>query len=85
VFDRCDGTAEASETPIGYLPTKQSLDTKGLNVSADVLDLLLDVDVAGWKAELPSIEEHFASFGDKLPQGLRDELAALSRRLDEAR
>ena len=39
------------------------------------------VDKEGWKAELPLIKEHFATFGDKLPQGLMDELAALEKRL----
>jgi hypothetical protein len=27
------------------------------------------------------IREHYAIFGDKLPQGLKDELAALEKRL----
>ena len=45
---------------------------------------LLKVDVAGWKEEIPSIEEHFAKFGDKLPKGLREELDALRNRLNEA-
>ena len=31
-----------------------------------------------------SIHEHFATFGDRLPQPLRDQLAALEQRLDSA-
>jgi phosphoenolpyruvate carboxykinase (GTP) len=42
---------------------------------------LLRVDPVEWKAELPLIEEHFAKFGDRLPQPLRDELEALRKRL----
>ena len=45
---------------------------------------LLRVDVEGWTAELPGLREHFEKFGAKLPQGLRDELAALEQRLSEA-
>ena len=30
---------------------------------------LTSVDKEGWKAELPLIREHFATFGDQLPQG----------------
>ena len=30
---------------------------------------LLEVDTEGWKAQLPQIKEHFATFGDKLPTG----------------
>jgi phosphoenolpyruvate carboxykinase (GTP) len=51
---------------------------------ADALKLLLSVDVAGWKVEVPSIREHYAQFGAKLPAGLRKELDDLERRLKEA-
>ena len=84
VFERCDGKAEARETPIGYLPADGALDTSGLDIGRGELDALLEVDVEGWKQELPSIEEHFAKFGDKLPKGLREELESLRSRLDEA-
>jgi phosphoenolpyruvate carboxykinase (GTP) len=39
------------------------------------------VDAEGWKAELPMIREHFATFGDQLPNSLKDQLSALERRL----
>ena len=81
VFERCDDAAQAVETPIGRLPGDGALDTKGLDISADALRELLAVDLAGWKAELPLIEEHFATFGDRLPAGLKDELAGLQKRL----
>ena len=42
---------------------------------------LTKVDKEGWKAELPMIKEHFATFGAKLPKALSDELAALEQRL----
>jgi phosphoenolpyruvate carboxykinase (GTP) len=84
VFERCDGKAEAQETPIGLLPTKKALDLKGLKISDTALDELLKVDVQGWKKELPSIREHFAKFDKKLPKGLQDELASLENRLNEA-
>jgi phosphoenolpyruvate carboxykinase (GTP) len=81
VFERCDGTADANETAIGYLPTDGALDTEGLEVSDADMNVLMAVETENWKAELPSIEEHFAKFGDKLPQGLNDELEALRKRL----
>ena len=81
IFERCDGTAQAVDTPIGKLPAEGALDLAGLNVSADAMSELLRVDSAGWKAELPSIREHFATFGAKLPQALNDELTALEQRL----
>ncbi|CAN1722733.1 Phosphoenolpyruvate carboxykinase [GTP] [Hyphomicrobium sp. 1Nfss2.1] len=81
IFDRCDGKAEAVETPIGRLPTENSLDTKGCKVDPNDLKDLMSVDKEGWKSEIPSIREHFATFGAKLPRQLADELDALERRL----
>ncbi len=81
IFERCNGKAGAVETPIGKLPADGALDTDGLDMDADDLKGLLQVDTEGWKAELPSIKEHFATFGDKLPKGLQEELDALEKRL----
>ncbi len=70
VFERVNGDAEAIDTPIGKLPTKDSLDTNGLDIDDADLDALLSVDVEGWKAAVPQIREHFAAFGDRLPASL---------------
>ena len=81
VFERCAGRGEAVETPIGYLPAAGAIDTDGLDVPAEDMAELLRVDGEEWRAEIPSIQEHFAQFGDKLPDALHDELAALEKRL----
>jgi phosphoenolpyruvate carboxykinase (GTP) len=81
IFERCDHNAHASETPIGRLPEAADLDTAGLEIPAGNLAKLLSVDVEGWRAELPLIEKHFAQFGERLPQGLRDEVKDLTARL----
>jgi len=73
------------DTPIGRLPAPGALDVNGLTIAPGNLDELLKVDVEGWLAELPQIKEHYARFGARLPQGLRDELAALESRLQGAR
>jgi len=76
VFERCEGQAKAADTPIGLVPT--SLDTLGLDVD---LEALLEVDRDEWRAEVKSIQEHYAVFGDRLPPLLDDELNDLRRRL----
>ena len=81
IFERCDGTAKAVDTPIGKLPADGALDMNGLKLSDDAKQELLKVDEDGWMAELPLIHEHFAIFGAKLPKGLKEELAALEKRL----
>jgi phosphoenolpyruvate carboxykinase (GTP) len=81
VFSRCDGEGEAVETPIGLLPTRDALPTDGLDLPESAWERLLKVDAEEWRAEIPSIEEHFDEIGDRLPQALRDELTALEKRL----
>jgi phosphoenolpyruvate carboxykinase (GTP) len=84
VFERCDGRGGARETPIGRVPHPGDLDLAGLNLPVENLARLLHVDVEAWQEELPSIREHFARFGDRLPDALNDELDGLEERLEEA-
>jgi phosphoenolpyruvate carboxykinase (GTP) len=84
IFERVNGKAEAVETPIGYVPAKGALEVSGLDVSEDDMEELLGVNVNQWKAEVPGIKEHFNRFGDRLPQGLWEELKALEERLSKA-
>jgi len=83
VFGRCDGTAGAVDTAIGRLPAVGALNTEGLDVSDRAMRELLEVDSEAWKAEIPLIEEHLATFGDRLPAELGEQLAALRLRLGE--
>jgi phosphoenolpyruvate carboxykinase (GTP) len=66
------------------MPTKNALDTNGLDIKPAALDKLLAVDVNGWLAEIPSIREHFAKFGSHLPKGMSEEVDKLEQRLKAA-
>ncbi len=81
VFRRCDDQADAEDTSIGYVPTRDALDTDGLDVDEGDLAQLLRVDDNEWRHELPAIHQHFARFGDRLPAPLRKQLEALEERL----
>src|SRR3954471_5084264 len=81
VFRRCDDQAAAEETPVGYVPTTDALDIDGLDVDEEDMAKLLHVDPEEWKQELPSMQQHFARFGDRLPKPLRKQLEALEERL----
>jgi phosphoenolpyruvate carboxykinase (GTP) len=83
VFDRCAGKADAVDTAIGRVPAPGALPTDGLKVSGPQMAELLAVDEDAWRAEVPLIEEHYAIFGDRLPQELRDELTELQKRLSD--
>jgi len=81
VVERLEGAAAGVETPIGVVPTPESIDTTGLDLTADDLEAVLKVDVEEWKAEVPQVTEWFEKFGDKLPGVLWAELDALKARL----
>jgi phosphoenolpyruvate carboxykinase (GTP) len=83
VFERCAGAAAANDTAIGRLPTPDALPTDGLTLEAGALEELLSVDEDEWRTELPLIEDHYAVFGDHLPNALHDELDFLAKRLAE--
>ena len=85
VFERCEGTAKATETPIGFLPAEEALELEGLELDKEDLADLLRVDVDGWLHEVPLIREYYARFGQRMPRELVDQLDALEARLQAAR
>jgi phosphoenolpyruvate carboxykinase (GTP) len=85
IVDRCDGTADAAETPLGYLPTLEALDTAGLDLSTEALQTLFDVDRDKWLDAARRQTDFFSKFGDRLPRTLLDEQQALINRLKEER
>jgi len=86
IFERCEGTAKAVETPIGNLPAPHAIDTNGLSdVTPEDLAELLRVDVEGWLTEAPMIAQHYDQFGDHMPRELREELRAMKEGLESIR
>ncbi|MDP9398187.1 MAG: phosphoenolpyruvate carboxykinase (GTP) [Actinomycetota bacterium] len=83
VIERIEGTATATESPIGRVPTPESLDTEGLDLSREQLEAALRVDPEEWRAEIPQITAWFDQFGDKLPTLLWAELDGLKVRLGD--
>ncbi len=81
IFRRCEGKAEAIESPIGLLPAAGEIDIDGLDISDAEMHELHDVDVELVKAQLPQLREHLAQFGDRLPAEVGAQLAALEERL----
>lgn len=81
VVERMEGQADATETPIGHVPTPDALDTEGLDMTEAELAAALEVDVEEWKAEIPQITEWFEKFGESLPAVLWTELDGLKARL----
>jgi phosphoenolpyruvate carboxykinase (GTP) len=81
VFRRCEGTADAVETPIGLLPAEGAINTEGLSITPEAMTELLTVDADLVKEQLPQVKEHLARFGDRLPEQISAQLEALEERL----
>ena len=80
ILERCAGTAQAAETPIGYVPTLDALDLRGLKVTADVMDQLLYVDREEWIRDVAD-QRAFLARLDRLPDELTRQQDALLARL----
>jgi phosphoenolpyruvate carboxykinase (GTP) len=73
IIDRCENRIGARETPIGWLPHADDIDTEGLDVNEETMHALLAVNVGQWKNEMDSIGKYLSGFGDRLPAELKRE------------
>ena len=81
IIRRCEGTAKAVETPIGYVPDPADININGLDMTQADIANLLTVDKQLWREDAEGIEEFYKKFGDKLPKELRKELDTLKANL----
>ena len=82
ILGRCDGSAEAVETPIGYEPRPCDIEREGLDLSEETVAELLSVDKELWRQEADGISEFYKKFGDRLPKELSEELETLKKNLE---
>ena len=73
IIDRCEGRVAANETPIGYLPHPADIDTTDLDISDAAMTALTSIDRDQWRAEMESIGEYLDTYGDRLPEALRQQ------------
>jgi phosphoenolpyruvate carboxykinase (GTP) len=81
ILERVEGKGSAVRTPIGYLPTPESIDTAGMNLRPSAIQEVLSFDRPAWKKELSDIEVFFRQFGKRLPVELTQELINLRNQL----
>ena len=82
ILDRCSDEVKAQKSPVGYMPEAEDLNVAGLNLSADVVAKLLKVDKNEWQEELKRQEDFLRIFGEELPREIKEEFAALKKRLE---
>jgi phosphoenolpyruvate carboxykinase (GTP) len=85
IVGRVEGTTGARETPIGLVPSYGSLDTAGLDLTSEDLNLLMEVDGDAWIEEARRNVTFLARFGDRLPRSILSEHQNLVTRLGGAR
>jgi phosphoenolpyruvate carboxykinase (GTP) len=81
VLDRCAGRVGAKETPIGNLPLEKDLDVGGLGIEPAALGDLLSIEPAAWRHEMSEVGKYLEEFGRRTPSRLKEEHAAVSKRL----
>jgi phosphoenolpyruvate carboxykinase (GTP) len=84
IIDRCEGRAEARETPIGFLPRPADIDISGLDVATETMEALLSVNLDAWRDEMDSVGEYLDSYGERLPEQLKQEHATVVEDLKKA-
>ena len=89
IIKRCEGTVDAEETAIGYLPKKGDINVEGIEdeVTPEIMDKLLEVDTDLWKKEIAEMrryyDEDIAAKGGRVPQALRDVLDKIEANLNK--
>jgi len=81
IIDRCEGKADAVETPIGFVPKAEDINLDGLDFSLETLKSILVVKKDQWIKESEGITEFYKKFGDRLPKKLDEQLNILKGNL----
>ena len=87
IIKRCEGTIDADETAIGYIPKKTDINVEGIEdeVTPEIMDKLLAVDKDLWTKEIAEMRRYYkediADKGGKVPEALIKELDKLEERL----
>jgi phosphoenolpyruvate carboxykinase (GTP) len=81
MIERIQGKAGARETPIGLLPTLDSLRLDGLDMSREEVEGLFRIDPDEWRHELGEIQTLLGRFGDRLPAKMNEQFGAFAKRL----
>ena len=86
IVKRVSGQVDAIDGPTGRYPKFEDFNLEGLDsVSKAEWDKMYAIDPEAWLAETQDTEEYFAQFGDKVPQAIKEGLAALRDRLNAAK
>ncbi|KAM9996761.1 hypothetical protein ACTFIZ_001711 [Dictyostelium cf. discoideum] len=88
IFDRCNSTLDttdgkATQTPIGFVPSNNSIDLNGLEINKSSLKELFSLNKSEWLHDLKSMRQFCQQFGDRLPNEIKNQMDQLENRLNK--
>ena len=84
IIKRCQNQADAIDTPIGFLPKAEDIDTSGLDITKESMEELFHVNKEQWLEEMESIREYFLEYGERMPEMLLDEHRKVVNKLEQS-
>ena len=82
IINRCNNEIEASETPIGFLPKPEDINTSGLTITNEAMEELVHIDNQKWLDEMAGIRDYFEEYEERLPEKLLEEHAKVIEALN---
>ena len=87
IIKRCEGTVDAVETPIGYVPKPEDINVEGIEdeVTPEIMKKLLYIDKDLWVKEVAEMRRYYKedieAKGGKVPAELYHQLDEIEKRL----
>ena len=82
IINRCNNEIEAIETPIGFLPKPEDINTSGLTITDEAMEELVHIDNQKWLDEMAGIRDYFEEYEERLPEKLLEEHAKVIEALN---
>lgn len=81
IIGRSEGKAQAQDSPVGRLPSEESFNLEGLNLTEGEIKQLFAIDHKEWAAEINAIEDYVKSLGNEVPAEIKGQLKKLKERM----
>ena len=72
MMDRCEGSVDAVETPLGYVPIPGDINTEGMVISDETKRKLMLIDKNTWLDEIEDLKTFYERFDGDLPKTIKD-------------
>ncbi len=82
IINRCNNEIDARETPIGFLPKPEDINTSGLTITNEAMEELVHIDNQKWLDEMAGIRDYFEEYEERLPEKLLEEHAKVIEALN---